>query len=49
VSTHAANHHEVTLVQLNFDLYMLEAKPEHLIATARMTAMASMITSSRTA
>ena len=29
--THAANHHEVTLVQLGFDFYMLEAKPEHLI------------------
>ena len=31
VSTHAANHHEVTLVQLSFNFYMLEAKPEHLI------------------
>jgi transposase len=31
VSTHAANHHEVTLVQLTFDFYMIEAKPEHLI------------------
>ncbi|WP_447985947.1 transposase [Nitrospira sp. Nam74] len=31
VSTHAANHHEVTLVQLSFGFYMLEAKPEHLI------------------
>jgi transposase len=31
VSTHAANHHEVTLVQLSCDFYMLEAKPEHLI------------------
>ncbi|MGQ0530722.1 MAG: IS5 family transposase [Panacagrimonas sp.] len=31
VSTHAANHHEVTLVQLGFDFYMLEAKPENLI------------------
>ncbi len=31
VSTHAANHHEVTLVQLSFDFSMLEAKPEHLI------------------
>jgi transposase len=30
-STHAANHHEVTLVQLSFDCDMLEAKPEHLI------------------
>jgi transposase len=31
VSTHAANHHEVTLVQLSFEFYMLEAKPENLI------------------
>ncbi|MBX3301889.1 MAG: transposase [Nitrospira sp.] len=31
VRTHAANHHEVTLVQLSFDFYMLEAKPEHLM------------------
>jgi IS5 family transposase len=31
VCTHAANHHEVTLVQLSFNFYMLEAKPEHLI------------------
>jgi transposase len=31
VSTHAANHHEVTLVQLSFDSYMIEAKPENLI------------------
>jgi transposase len=31
VSTHAAKHHEVTLVQLSFNFYMLEAKPEHLI------------------
>ena len=31
VSTHAANHHEVRLVQLCFDFYMIEAKPEILI------------------
>src|SRR6516225_7387180 len=31
VSTHAANHHEGRLVQLCFDFYMIEAKPEHLI------------------
>jgi hypothetical protein len=31
VSTHAANHHEVSLVQLCFDFYMIEAKPENLI------------------
>ena len=31
VSTHPANHHEVTLVQLSLDFYMIEATPEHLI------------------
>lgn len=31
VSTYAANHHEVTLVQLSFYFYMIEAKPENLI------------------
>ena len=31
VTTYAANHHEVTLVQLTFDFYMIEAKPENLI------------------
>jgi len=31
VSTHAANYHEVTLVQLTFDFYMVEAKPKNLI------------------
>jgi hypothetical protein len=31
VSMHAANHHEVRLVQLCFDFYMIEAKPENLI------------------
>jgi IS5 family transposase len=31
VSTQAANHHEVRLVQLCFDFYMIEAKPENLI------------------
>ena len=31
VSTHAANHHEVRSVQLCFDFYMIEAKPETLI------------------
>ena len=31
VSTHAANHHEVRLVLLCFDFYMIEAKPENLI------------------
>ena len=32
VSTHAANHHEVRLVQLCFDFHTsIEAKPENLI------------------
>ena len=31
VSAHAANHHEVRLVQPCFDFYMIEAKPENLI------------------
>lgn len=31
VSTHAANHHEVNLVQLSFDFYMVEATPDKLI------------------
>ena len=31
VTTHAANHHEVKLVQLTFDVYGIEAKPENLI------------------
>jgi hypothetical protein len=31
VSTHAANHHEVRLVRLCFDFYMIEAKPENLM------------------
>jgi len=31
ISTHAANHREVILVQLSFDFYMLEATPEHPI------------------
>ena len=31
VSTHAANHHEVRLVQLCYDFYMIEAKPANLI------------------
>ena len=31
ITTHAANHHAVTLVQLTFDFYMIEAKPEKLI------------------
>jgi hypothetical protein len=39
VSTHAANYHEVRPVQLCFDFYMIEAKPENLIGDAPTTAM----------
>ena len=35
VSTHAANHHEVKLVQLSFDFYMIEAMPDVLIGDPR--------------
>lgn len=31
VSTHAANHHEVNLVQLSFDFYMVEGRPDRLV------------------
>jgi hypothetical protein len=31
VSTHADSHHDVTLVQLSFDFYMLDAMHEHVI------------------
>ena len=31
VTRHAANHHGVTLVQLTFDFYMIEANPDNLI------------------
>ena len=31
-TTHAANDHEITLVQLTFDFYMIEARPENLIS-----------------
>ena len=46
VTTHAANHHEVTLVQLTFDFYMIEAKPENLISVATRRATAINWTSS---
>ena len=36
VTTHAANHHEVRLVQLCFDFYMIEAKPEKLDWRSRL-------------
>ena len=49
VSTHAANHHEVRLVQLCFDFYMIEAKPETLLATAPMIVIHSMMTYAKTA
>ena len=45
VSTHAANHHEVRLVQLCFDFYMIEAKPE---AIAPIIAIRSMMTYAKT-
>jgi hypothetical protein len=41
VSTHTANQHEVRLVQLCFDFYMIEAKPENLIGVARTAATRS--------
>ncbi|WP_455211062.1 hypothetical protein [Kaarinaea lacus] len=31
VSTHAANHDDVTLVQQSFNFYMIEANPENEI------------------
>ncbi|HWS63298.1 MAG TPA: hypothetical protein VN325_11135, partial [Steroidobacteraceae bacterium] len=31
VSTHAANHHEVTLARLSVEFCMIEARPENLI------------------
>ena len=49
MSTHAANHHEVTLVQLSCNFYMLEASRNISLAIAHMTARGSMTTSSRTA
>jgi hypothetical protein len=35
VSTHAANNHEVRLIQLCFDFYLIEAKPENLLLHCR--------------
>ena len=49
VSTHAANHHEVRLVQLCFDFYMVEAKPEPSLAIAPMIATRSMTSYAKTA
>jgi Transposase DDE domain len=43
VSTHAANHHEVRLVQLCFDFYMIEAKPENLIGDRAYAAISRRI------
>lgn len=40
VSTHAANHHEVTFGHLSFTCCMLEAKPEHLLGDRATTAWA---------
>lgn len=36
VSTREAHHHEVALVQLSFDFYIPEAKPEYLTVIASM-------------
>jgi transposase len=49
VSTHAANHHDVTVVQLRFDFYRLEAKPDHLIGDQASDSDDLMMTLSRTA
>jgi len=35
---HTAIHHEVTLVQLSFDIYMIEARPANLIGHAPRSA-----------
>jgi hypothetical protein len=45
VSTHAANHHEVRLVQLCFDFYMIEAKPENLRRCHRNAPIRLMLSS----
>jgi hypothetical protein len=39
VSTHAANHHEVRLVRLCLDFYMIEAKRDNLMGDRAMTAI----------
>src|SRR6266700_1336369 len=39
VSTHAANHHEVRLVQLCFDFYMVEAKPENFLGFVQLACL----------
>ena len=49
VSTHAANHHEVRLVQLCFDFYMIEAKPRASLATAPMIVTRWITTYAKTA
>ena len=48
VSTHAANHHEVRLVQLCFDFYMIKAKPRPSLAIAPMIATRSMTSYAKT-
>ena len=49
VSTHAANHHEVTLVQLSFDFTCSRPNRSLSWAIGPMTATASMTTSNRMA
>jgi hypothetical protein len=41
-STHAANHCEITLVQLGIDFYMIEGKLGYLIGDKSPTATSSM-------
>ena len=48
VSTHAANHHEVRLVQL-FRLLPVEARPGTIMATAPMIVFRATMTYAKTA
>jgi hypothetical protein len=47
VSTHAANHHEVRLVQLCFEFYMIEAKPENLIGDRATSCQSQQVAHAR--
>ena len=47
LSTHGANQHEVTLVQLSFDFSMLQAKPQSLIGDRADETLGSMTTSGK--
>ena len=48
VSTPAAHHHEVTLVQWSFDFYMIEATPDNVIGAAPTTVTNSMKSCAKT-